>query len=180
LTTQQAPEQLTWKRLPDGQYVARHGFWVYTVFRNSRAARGRQWTLEAYPEANMDASQARTGFSNAHVAKLAALRTNCFICGRTVPFGTLEPYHREKSRNLMIHTWRCRDHGPCEDERDKLLAVSAADEYASALADIVAAKARVRKLETAALELRAKALAQGTPADEIDRIEKIHTAAAGE
>jgi hypothetical protein len=113
-------QEITWKRQPDGEYVGRHGFWVYTVFRDKRAARGRQWVLEAYPEGNMDDSHARKGFDTARTAKQAALRTNCFVCGRHVPFGTLEPHNTEKSRNWMVHTWRCRDREPCQAERDRL------------------------------------------------------------
>jgi hypothetical protein len=116
LTTQQAPEELTWKRQPMGEYVARHGFWVYTVFRDAAERRGdRQWTLEAYPEGNMDDSQARTGFDTARTAKLAALSTRCALCNRHMPFGELEAYG-DKPRALA-KTWRCRDRGPCEAEQ---------------------------------------------------------------
>jgi hypothetical protein len=114
--------EITWKRQPDGKYVGRHGFWVYTVYRDKFAARSRQWRLEGYPEGNPEAVQVRTSFDSAYTAKQAALHTNCFICGRHVPFGTLEPHHFEKSRNWMAHSWRCRDIEPCQAERARLTA----------------------------------------------------------
>jgi hypothetical protein len=118
-TAQQAPE-ITWKRQPSGQYVGRHGFWVYTVWRNDNAARGRQWVLEGYPEANPNATQKREGFSSAKLAKLAALRTHCFICGRWVPFGTLK---RDLTRSALRQPiWICREEGPCRAERDRITA----------------------------------------------------------
>lgn len=109
MTAQQAPDELTWKRQPMGEWVTRHGFWVYTVFRDNHAGKGRQWVLEGYPEANMDDSQARTGFDTLKTAKYAALRTRCFRCGRWVPFGTLEKVRKG--------AWCCRDTGPCEAEQ---------------------------------------------------------------
>jgi hypothetical protein len=179
-TAQQAPEQLTWKRQPMGEYVARHGFWVYTVFRNTQAAKGRQWVLEAYPEGNMDDSHARTGFDTARTAKTAALGTHCFICGRTRPFGTLK---RQPGRSQLSYpTWVCRDEKPCRAERDRLTAERerklAPGNYASALQEIVSLKARVRKMETDALTLRTRAIEVGVPEDEIRQIESAHSTSA--
>ena len=163
----------TWKRQPSGQYVARHGFWVYTAWRNADAAKGRQWVLEGYPEGNPDAAQARTGFSNAKGARLAAERTHCFVCGRAFPFGTLKLQATARRSQLSYPTWQCRDEGPCYAERKRITAVGYADEYASALAEIRDLKAKVRRLEVGAYNLRVRALASGmTSGEDIDRIER--------
>ena len=165
-----------WKRQPSGQYVARHGFWVYTVWRNDRAAKGRQWVLEGYPEGNPNAVQARTGLATARVAKLAAEHTGCFICGRRFPFGTLKP--QPGRSQLSYPTWVCRDEGPCRVERDRLTAKrdrhDAPRNYADTLAEIVKAKARVRQLESDALKLHDKARELGTTEDELRAIEQQH------
>jgi hypothetical protein len=170
MTAPQAPE-ITWKRQRSGQYVARHGFWVYTAWLDARQPRGRHWNLEAYPEGNPDAKQNRSGFDSASTAKAAALHTSCYICGRHVPFGTLEPYHHEKSRNWMVHSWRCRDTEPCLAERDLIIARTHVQTYERLLTEITEAKAKVRRLETAALKLREHALSTGTTEEELYRIE---------
>lgn len=117
----QNPE-FTWKRQPEGGYVARHGFWVYNVYRNDRAAKGRQWNLKAWPEGNPEAAQERTGLATATVAKLAATHTGCFICGRHFPFGTLK---RQPGRSSTAYpTWVCRDEQQCYVERKRITAES--------------------------------------------------------
>jgi hypothetical protein len=115
----QNPE-FTWKRQPDGHYVARHGFWVYDVWRDDRAARGHQWNLTAYPEANPESAQERTGFDRASTAKTAAAHTGCFICGRAFPFGTLK---RDPTRSALRQpVWVCREEEQCHAERDRITA----------------------------------------------------------
>jgi hypothetical protein len=173
-------QEITWKRQPGGEYVGRLGFWVYTVFRNDRAARGHQWVLETYPEANMDDSQARRGFQSAKLAKQAA-RSGCFLCGRRVPFHTLKLI--ESRNQLSYPVWQCRDTGPCQEERDRITAererAEAPRDYADALAEIVKLKTRVRKLETDALALRTRAIELGTSEAEIRRIEHCQGPLAG-
>jgi hypothetical protein len=169
-------QTFTWKRQPDGHYVARHGFWVYDVWRNDRAAKGRQWNLTAYPEANAEAAQERSGFANLKTARLAAERTHCFICGRHFPFGTLK---RQPGRSQLSYpTWVCRDEKPCRAERDRLTGererADAPRDYADTLAEIVKAKARVRQLESDALKLHDKARELGTPEHELRAIEQQH------
>ena len=166
-----------WKRQPEGGYIARHGFWVYNVYRNDRAAKGRQWVLKAWPEGNPESAQERTGLATARVAKLAGEHTGCFICGRRFPLGTLKP--QPGRSQLSYPTWVCRDEGPCRAERDRLTAKreqhDAPRNYADTLAEIVKLKARVRQMETDALVLRTRAIELGTPEDEIRKIEMAHT-----
>lgn len=168
--------EFTWKRQPSGQYVARHGFWVYTAWRNPLSAKGRQWNLMAYPEANPEAAQERSGLSTLAVAKKAAERTNCFTCGRHFPFGTLK---REPGRSQLSYpTWVCRDEGPCRAERTRLTAAhrqeQAPIDYSDTLSEIVKLKARVRQLEADALALHDKARELGTPETELRAIEAKH------
>lgn len=165
-----------WKRQPSGQYVARHGFWVYTAWRNPLSAKRRQWNLMAYPEANPEAAQERSGFDSARTAKTVAERTHCFTCGRAFPFGTMKP--QPGRSQLSYPTWVCRDEKPCRAERDRLTArreqEQAPADYADALAEIVKLKSRVRQLEADALTLHDKARRLGTTEDELRAIEQQH------
>lgn len=118
-------QEFTWKRQPTGEQLARHGFWVYTVYRDLTTRKGRQWVLKAWPEGNPDDYQVRTGFSSASTARQAATHTPCFFCGRRLPFGTLEPDQKDNTR-LIVSTWRCRDHEQCQAERARISAESRA------------------------------------------------------
>ena len=166
----------TWKRQPGGGYVARHGFWVYNVYRNDRAAKGHQWVLKAWPEGNPEAAQERTGLHTAQVAKKAAQGTHCFICGKTKTLGELK--RKPGQSQLSYPTWVCRDEKLCHAERkwrrDRHEREQAPADYASALSEIVKLKSRVRQLEADALALHDKARELGTPEYELRAIEQQH------
>lgn len=107
--------ELTWKRSVAERRIGEPVSWVaadtrqevltvYTVRRNPDAQPGRQWTLAV--RTGRENTQTRTGFDRLFTAKGAALHTRCHLCGRFLPFATLE-----QSGNTG--GWRCRDHEEC-------------------------------------------------------------------
>jgi hypothetical protein len=110
--------ELTWKRsvrqYQDGEPVS----WVavdnrenppvvYSVRRDPDAQRGHQWTITAHTgQAPGREKQTRIGFDRKHIAQAAALATRCHVCGRSVPFATVE-------QSSGMGGWRCRDREAC-------------------------------------------------------------------
>jgi len=103
--------KLTWRKTPNGRWEAQDirepaGKWpCYIAYRDNQARTGSQWALTvAVP--GREGTQTRTGFDLLSTAKAAALKTRCHLCGRYLPFATMEP-------SGGMSGWRCRDHEDC-------------------------------------------------------------------